>query len=228
MNRVKSSNLGYPRIGEKREWKKALEQFWTGKIEKEEFLNQIEEIRLTSLQKQKDLGIDLIPVGDFSLYDHVLDTAVMFGIVPKRFEYSGGKVSLETYFEIARGTKDAVASEMTKWFNTNYHYIVPELNEAVPTLVENRPLHLYKEARQKLGIDGKPVILGPVSFVKLSKGYKESELQTVIHQFVPLYSDILQELQAEGVEWVQIDEPILSTSISENEIALFNVVYQLP
>src|SRR4051794_11002371 len=155
MSKVTSSNLGYPRIGEKREWKKALEQLWAGKLEKEAFLQQMEEIRLQHLQKQKNQGIDLIPVGDFSLYDHVLDTAVMFGLVPKRFEYSGGKVSLETYFEIARGTKAAVAAEMTKWFNTNYHYIVPELNEVVPALVENRPLEFYKEAKQKLGIEGK-------------------------------------------------------------------------
>ncbi|KMY50937.1 5-methyltetrahydropteroyltriglutamate--homocysteine S-methyltransferase [Peribacillus loiseleuriae] len=226
MSKVKSSNLGYPRIGEKREWKKALEQFWTGKLEKAEFLDQIEEIRLKHLQKQNDQGIDLIPVGDFSLYDHVLDTAVMFGIVPKRFEYAGGKVSLETYFDIARGTTGAVASEMTKWFNTNYHYIVPELDGAVPTLVENRPLQFYKEAKQKLGINGKPVILGPVTFVKLSKGYKENDFKAVVDQFVPLYANILRELQEEGVEWVQIDEPILSTTLLKEEISLFNDVYQ--
>jgi len=221
---MKSSNLGYPRIGEKREWKKALEQFWTGKLEKEPFLKQMEEIRLKHLQKQKDQGIDLIPVGDFSLYDHVLDTAVMFGLVPKRFNYRGGKVSLETYFEIARGTKDAVAAEMTKWFNTNYHYIVPEQDQTVPTLVENRPLQFYKEAKQKLGIKGKPVIIGPVTFVKLSKGY--TNLKTVIHQFIPLYAEILRELQAEGVDWVQVDEPILTTSLSREEVELFADVYQ--
>lgn len=226
MNQVRSSNLGYPRIGEKREWKKALEQFWAGKLDKETFLKQMEEIRFSSLQKQKEQGIDLISVGDFSMYDHVLDTAAMFGLVPKRFEYSGGKVSLETYFDIARGTKGAVASEMTKWFNTNYHYIVPELNEAVPTLVDNRPLQFYKEAKQKLDIDGKPVILGPVTFVKLSKGYEESEFKTVVNQFVPLYADVLRELQQEGVDWLQIDEPILAKTISEEEIALFNDVYQ--
>ncbi|MFO1446053.1 5-methyltetrahydropteroyltriglutamate--homocysteine S-methyltransferase [Bacillus sp. Bva_UNVM-123] len=226
MNKVKSSNVGYPRIGEKREWKKALEQFWAGKLEKEVFLKQMEEIRLQHLQKQAVQGIDLIPVGDFSLYDHVLDTAVMFGLVPKRFEYGGGKVSLETYFDIARGTKGAVAAEMTKWFNTNYHYIVPELNEAVPTLVENRPLQFYKEAKQKLNIDGKPVMLGPLTFVKLSKGYEESELEKVVNQFVPLYADILRELQQEGVEWVQIDEPILATTISKEEVAFCHNIYQ--
>ncbi|MBT2659293.1 5-methyltetrahydropteroyltriglutamate--homocysteine S-methyltransferase [Bacillus sp. ISL-18] len=221
---MKSSNLGYPRIGEKREWKKVLEQFWAGKIEKELFLTQMEEIRLQHLQKQKDQGIDLIPVGDFSLYDHVLDTAVMFGLVPKRFNHNGGKVSLETYFEIARGRKDAVAAEMTKWFNTNYHYIVPELEGAVPTLVDNRPLQFYQEAKQKLGIEGKPVILGPVTFVKLSKGY--SDFKTVVQQFVPLYAEILSELEAEGVEWVQIDEPMLVTSLSKEEVELFSDVYQ--
>ncbi|MEK3990155.1 5-methyltetrahydropteroyltriglutamate--homocysteine S-methyltransferase [Robertmurraya sp. FSL R5-0851] len=226
MTMVKSSNLGYPRIGENREWKKTLEQFWTGKLEKETFLQQMEEIRLSSLQKQKEQGIDFIPVGDFSLYDHVLDTATMFGLVPKRYEYTGGKVSLETYFDIARGTKGAVASEMTKWFNTNYHYIVPELYEAVPSLVENRPLQFYKEAKQKLDILGKPVILGPITFVKLSKGYKDNDLKTVVDQFVPLYATILTELQEEGVEWVQIDEPILATTISEEDMALFHDVYK--
>ncbi len=226
MNNVKSSNLGYPRIGEKREWKKALEQFWAGKLEKESFLKEMEEIRLTSLQKQKEKGIDLIPVGDFSLYDHVLDTAVMFGLVPNRFEYNGGKVSLETYFDIARGTKGAVAAEMTKWFNTNYHYIVPELDGSVPSLVENRPLTFYQEAKQKLSIEGKPVILGPITFVKLSKGYQASEFKTVVDQFVPLYAEMLKELQKEGVEWVQIDEPILSTTISREEIDLFTDVYK--
>ncbi|MCP3741872.1 5-methyltetrahydropteroyltriglutamate--homocysteine S-methyltransferase [Rossellomorea sp. BNER] len=226
MTSVKSSNLGYPRIGEKREWKKALEQFWVGKLGKEVFLKRIKEIYLGHLQKQKDEGIDLIPVGDFSLYDHVLDTAVMFGLVPERFEYDGGKVPLETYFDIARGTKGAVAAEMTKWFNTNYHYIVPELDGVVPTLVENRPLHFYKEAKQKLNIEGKPVILGPVTFVKLSKGYNKSDFKKVVEQFVPLYASILRELQNEGVEWVQVDEPILSTTLSKEEVAIFNDVYQ--
>jgi 5-methyltetrahydropteroyltriglutamate--homocysteine methyltransferase len=226
MEKVISSNVGYPRIGEKREWKQALEQFWAGKLEKEAFLKQIEEIRLQHLKKQKEHGIDLIPVGDFSLYDHVLDTAVMFGLVPKRFNYNGGKVSLETYFDIARGTKEAVAAEMTKWFNTNYHYIVPELNETVPALVENRPLQFFQEAKQKLGIHGKPIILGPITFVKLSKGYDKSDFKAVVEQFVPLYAEILRELETEGVEWVQIDEPILATTIPRDELSLVNEVYQ--
>ncbi|MDM5205677.1 5-methyltetrahydropteroyltriglutamate--homocysteine S-methyltransferase [Cytobacillus kochii] len=226
MTEVKSSNVGYPRIGEKREWKKALEQFWSGKVDKETFLQQMEVIRLSSLEKQKQLGVDLIPVGDFTLYDHVLDTAVMFGLVPERFTYRGGKVDIETYFDIARGNKDAVAAEMTKWFNTNYHYIVPELNNLTPTLAENRPLAFYKEGKEKLEIDGKPVILGPITFVKLSKGYKESEFKSIVNQFVPLYAQILKELQQEGAWWVQIDEPILATTLTEEDISLYQAVYQ--
>lgn len=226
LTEVKSSNVGYPRIGEKREWKKALEQFWSGKLNKETFLQQMEVIRLSSLEKQKQLGVDLIPVGDFTLYDHVLDTAVMFGLVPERFTYRGGKVDIETYFDIARGNKDAVAAEMTKWFNTNYHYIVPELNNLTPTLAENRPLAFYKEGKEKLEIDGKPVILGPITFVKLSKGYKESEFKSIVNQFVPLYAQILKELQQEGALWVQIDEPILATTLTEEDISLYQAVYQ--
>lgn len=226
MTEVKSSNVGYPRIGEKREWKKALEQFWSGKVDKETFLQQMEVIRLSSLEKQKQLGVDLIPVGDFTLYDHVLDTAVMFGLVPERFTYRGGKVDIETYFDIARGNKDALAAEMTKWFNTNYHYIVPELTNLTPTLAENRPLAFYKEGKEKLEIDGKPVILGPITFVKLSKGYKESEFKSIVNQFVPLYAQILKELQQEGAWWVQIDEPILATTLTEEDISLYQAVYQ--
>ncbi len=225
MNQIISSNLGYPRIGEKREWKKVLEQYWKGNLSKEEFLKQMEEIRLQHLVKQKERGIDLIPIGDFSFYDHVLDTASMFGLVPERFNYNGGPVSLETYFDMARGNEGAVACEMTKWFNTNYHYIVPELNQAEPQLVENRPLQCFKEAKQKLNIEGKPVLLGPVSFVKLSKGYKKSEFHDLVKKFVPLYSEILQQLQVEGVNWVQMDEPILSTTISQDELELFQEVY---
>src|SRR5690625_3468520 len=109
--KVLSSTLGYPRIGEKREWKRALESFWSGDIQEEDLTKKLTEIRLNNLQKQKDIGIDLIPVGDFSLYDHVLDTSVMFGIVPNRFQYDGGPVSLTTYFDIARGNDNAIASE---------------------------------------------------------------------------------------------------------------------
>ncbi|TCP68588.1 5-methyltetrahydropteroyltriglutamate--homocysteine S-methyltransferase [Baia soyae] len=225
MSRVKSSNLGYPRIGQNREWKKALEAFWAGKVEEADFKKQMEQIRLHHIQKQIDKGIDYIPVGDFTLYDHMLDTAVMFGIVPERFSYTGGAVSLQTYFSMARGCQAAVACEMTKWFNTNYHYIVPELGDVTPTLTENKPLIAYREAKEKLGVKGKPVVVGPYTFIKLSKGYTETQLPAIILQLVPLYAQILQELAAEGVEWVQFDEPILVTSVTTEEMETVKYIY---
>ena len=226
MSKIKSSNLGYPRIGENREWKRALEAYWNGNISEAELIEKTDEIRLNNLKKQKDEGIDLIPVGDFSLYDHVLDTSATFGIVPERYNYSGGKVDTDTYFAIARGVDDAVASEMTKWFNTNYHYIVPELKDVNPTLVENRALHYYKEAKEKLGIDGKPVILGPITYLKLSKGYEEAEFLQLVNTFLPLYVQILQELAAAGATWVQIDEPIFASRVDEEVIEAAETIYQ--
>ncbi|MBC1230245.1 5-methyltetrahydropteroyltriglutamate--homocysteine S-methyltransferase [Listeria booriae] len=223
MANVQSSNLGYPRLGEKREWKKALENYWNNKISEEKLLSETKELRLHALKKQQDKGIDLIPVGDFSFYDHILDTSITFGIVPKRFAYDGGKVPIDTYFEIARGKDDAVASEMTKWFNTNYHYIVPELEGAKPQLTENRALFYYEEAKQELGIDGKPVLVGPITYLKLAKG--NADFKGLLNQLVPLYGQVLKELQDAGATWVQIDEPYLATSFDKSELALFEEVY---
>jgi 5-methyltetrahydropteroyltriglutamate--homocysteine methyltransferase len=223
---VLSSNLGYPRIGANREWKKTLEAFWAGKLQESDFLKQLEKIRLDHLKLQAEKGIDLIPVNDFSLYDHMLDTATMFGLVPKRFLYKGGVVPISTYFAMARGDQGATACEMTKWFNTNYHYIVPELNDLTPVLTENRPLLAYREAKEKLGIEGKPVLIGLYSFLKLSKGYQSDQMQGLIEQFLPLYIQILTELASEGVKWVQIDEPILVTSLSSDELQYIRVIYE--
>ncbi|MCU6792334.1 5-methyltetrahydropteroyltriglutamate--homocysteine S-methyltransferase [Paenibacillus sp. WQ 127069] len=223
---VKSSALGYPRIGADREWKKALEAFWSGKLEEAEFHHQLQDIRLNHLRKQQEKGIDLIPVNDFSYYDHVLDTAAMFGIIPKRFSYEGGVVPLSVYYGMARGTKGATASEMTKWFNTNYHYIVPELADASPALTENKPLAAYREAKEKLGIEGKPVIVGPLTFLKLSKGYSQSEFDSWLDRLLPLYVQVLQELAAEGVQWVQIDEPVLVTKLSGPDIQRLKTIYE--
>ncbi|MFB9274411.1 5-methyltetrahydropteroyltriglutamate--homocysteine S-methyltransferase [Cohnella cellulosilytica] len=220
-----SSILGYPRIGVDREWKKSLEAFWAGKIDEETFQRQQQEIRLNHLRKQQAKGIELIPVNDFSNYDHMLDTAVMLGIVPKRFGYEGGVVPLSVYFGIARGTKEATASEMTKWFNTNYHYIVPELGDALPTLTENRPLLAYREAKEKLGIEGKPVIVGPLTFLKLSKGYAANETDAWLERLLPLYAQMVRELADEGVKWVQIDEPIVVTKLSDEDAARLKLIY---
>ncbi|ARD47344.1 5-methyltetrahydropteroyltriglutamate--homocysteine S-methyltransferase [Sporosarcina sp. P33] len=222
---VKSSITGYPVIGENREWKRALEAFWAKKISEEELLRTIKEIRLANLKKQKDAGIDWIAVGDFTLYDRVLDTSAMFGIIPSRFHWKGGPVSTSTYFSIARGNDEAVASEMTKWFNTNYHYIVPEYEGQRFELTENKPLAAYIEAKKELGIDGKPVLLGPYTLLKLSKGYEDKDVPSIILQLLPLYQKVLKELQDEGVQWVQIDEPILCTSISGDEMKAVTEIY---
>ncbi|MGZ0049523.1 5-methyltetrahydropteroyltriglutamate--homocysteine S-methyltransferase [Brevibacillus gelatini] len=222
---MKSSNLGYPRIGKDREWKKALEAFWAGKLDEKIFLAQMEQIRKQHLVKQQEKGIDWIPVNDFTFYDHMLDMAVMFGLVPKRFAYAGGPVPLATYFAMARGNKEAVACEMTKWFNTNYHYIVPEFGERTPVLTENKPLKAYLEAREQLGIVGKPVIVGPYTFVKLSKGYAKDDFEHVVNQIVPLYVHVLRELELHGVEWVQMDEPAFVLDVSEREKAIIRRVY---
>ncbi|QGH36476.1 5-methyltetrahydropteroyltriglutamate--homocysteine S-methyltransferase [Gracilibacillus salitolerans] len=225
MTTIFSANLGYPRIGEKREWKKSIEAFWQGDITDKSLKEQTKKLRLNNLKKQKEQGIDFIPVGDFSFYDHILDTAVSFNIIPERFNHHN-PTDLSSYFAIARGETNAVAAEMTKWFNTNYHYIVPELKGTTPTLIENRALYYYEEAKEELNIDGKPVIVGPVTFVKLAKGYQESELESWVNRLLPLYQQILSELATAGASWVQIDEPILGTNLSEKEIQLVEQVYQ--
>lgn len=220
-----SSSLGYPYIGDNREWKRALEAFWAKKTDESTLLQQVKDIRLKNLRKQQAAGIDLIPVGDFTLYDRVLDTAVMFGLIPNRFHWDGKTVSLDTYFALARGNDEVVASEMTKWFNTNYHYIVPEYEQQRLVLTENKPLLAYKEAKEELGIEGKPVILGPYSLVKLSKGYEKKDIPAILLQLIPLYTTILKELVAEGVKWVQIDEPILAKSLATEEIKTIEEIY---
>lgn len=216
---AKSGVLGYPRIGAEREWKKALEAYWAGKLEEDELDRQLQDIRLQHLRKMKARGIDFIPVGDFSYYDHVLDTAAMFGIVPKRFSsYRGGPVPKSVYYGMARGTKEAAACEMTKWFNTNYHYIVPELGGTTPELTENKPLLAYREAKRTLGIEGRPVLLGPLTFLKLSKGHAELGIDGWLDRLLPLYVQILEELEREGTAWVQLDEPILVTKLGDADV----------
>ncbi|MDQ0088630.1 5-methyltetrahydropteroyltriglutamate--homocysteine methyltransferase [Paenibacillus anaericanus] len=225
MSKIISGNLGYPRIGQQREWKKSIEAFWSGKIEESELHERLTDIRLHNLKLQQDKGIDIIPVGDFTYYDHVLDTAVMFGLIPARFEFAGGEVPLTTYYDIARGNKGAAASEMTKWFNTNYHYIVPELGSRKPEITVNKPLVAYREAKEKLNIEGRPVLLGLYTFLKLSKGFDNAGLDGWIDQLLPLYVQVLRELQEAGVKWVQIDEPALVTSVTAEDLGRLTLIY---
>ncbi|EOP12510.1 MULTISPECIES: 5-methyltetrahydropteroyltriglutamate--homocysteine S-methyltransferase [unclassified Bacillus (in: firmicutes)] len=221
---IQTSNLGYPRIGLQREWKKTLEAFWSNKIDEEQFLTTMKEIRLQHVKVQQEKGIELIPIGDFTYYDHVLDTAYMLGFIPSRFsEFTS---YLDVYFAMARGSKDHVASEMTKWFNTNYHYIVPEYEEGLQiSLKDNRPLRLYEEAKQELGVDGKPVILGPYTFLKLAKGYTQEQFTTILKQLVAPYVQLLSELHAAGAQVIQVDEPIFA-SLTKEEVQQAKEIYE--
>ncbi|XP_053205247.1 5-methyltetrahydropteroyltriglutamate--homocysteine methyltransferase-like isoform X2 [Panonychus citri] len=227
MAKLLISNLGYPRIGFSRQWKKCLESFWSGSLGQEQFLTEMKNLRLAILQNQKDLGVDLIPVNDFTFYDQVLDMATMFNIVPKRYKHDpSGPVDLSTYFAMARGTQESIACEMTKWFNTNYHYIVPEYESGVQLrLTQNRPLEAFVEAKEQLNIIGKPVIIGPFSFAKFTKG-EYGTISNYVHQLVPLYVEMLKGLEKELCEWVQMDEPFLVVGITSEEMKLVELVYQ--
>lgn len=220
-----TTNLGYPRIGANRELKWAVEKYWAGKIDREALLLEAAAVRRAALQTQIERGIDLIPSNDFTLYDHVLDHAAMFGVVPARFGWQGGPVDLDTFFAMARGSNDAVACEMTKWFNTNYHYIVPEF-EGSFTLTENRPLQAFEWARRELGLTTKPVLIGPFTFLKLGENRSGQPLEALLEALLPLYGRVLRELAAAGAQWVQIDEPVLVMDLSESDLALVERAYR--
>ncbi|WP_042473603.1 5-methyltetrahydropteroyltriglutamate--homocysteine S-methyltransferase [Bacillus ndiopicus] len=220
-----TTTIGYPYIGENREWKKALEKFWKQEITEEDFLKQQKEIRLSRIEKQLQLGLDFVSVGDFTNYDRVLDTAVMFGLVPKRFKWQGGKVDLQTYYAMARGNKDAVASEMTKWFNTNYHYIVPEYEGQALQLTENTVLKHFVEVKAAFDITAKPTLIGPYTLIKLTKGYDRLAKASLVLAILPLYAQVIKELVDVGAEWIQLEEPALVTSLDNEEIKLVQEMY---
>jgi 5-methyltetrahydropteroyltriglutamate--homocysteine methyltransferase len=210
-----ATNLGFPRIGRRRELKTALESFWAGKSNETELLQTAAALRATNWRLQDACGIVTPPSNDFSLYDHVLDTACMAGIIPTGYGWHGGAVSPATYFALARGTGDLPAMEMTKWFDTNYHYLVPQLSANQEfQLTENRPLAMFREAAA-LGITTRPVLLGPVSLLHLGKTTDGSDPLALLDALLPIYEQILAELKAEGVDWVQMDEPILALSLPE-------------
>lgn len=221
-----TSNLGYPRFGKGRELKKLVEAFWNQTISEQTFTEKVQSLQVDHWRVQKEKGIDIIPVGDFSLYDHVLDHAVMFGFIPERFQnVSKDPLSYDTYFALARGQDGYPACAMTKWFDTNYHYIVPEIERA-PRLLENKPLKAYRFAQERLGIEGKPVIIGPYTFLKLSKGYETNDFATLLEQLTDVYRQLILELQAEGVRWVQLDEPVFVQHDIEQDLPLIRKSYE--
>jgi 5-methyltetrahydropteroyltriglutamate--homocysteine methyltransferase len=221
-----SANLGFPRIGVKRELKHAIEQYWTGIISEQELKRIAAELRQKHWKLQRDHGISHIPSNDFSLYDHVLDTAVMVGAVPPRYGWQGETVSLSTYFAMARGTSDVTAMELTKWFDTNYHYIVPEFHAGQTFyLASTKPIDEFKEALA-LGIVTRPVILGPVSFLLLGKCVDGVfSLGQSLSRIIPVYESVISRIASAGAEWIQIDEPVLTLDLSQEVMAAFPDVY---
>lgn len=228
-----ASVLGFPRIGAKRELKKAVESFWSGKMNEDGLHQTCRDLRQQNWQLQRDCGIDQIPSNDFSLYDQVLDTTAWLGAVPERYDWNGEFVDLEVYFAMARGRSsgaqgiDVAAMEMTKWFATNYHYIVPEFTaDQTFRLSSRKPIDEFTEA-QEAGILTRPVLIGPISYILLGKCVGQSfDRLTLLDRILPVYEQLLQELSAAGAQWVQIDEPALVLDLDDNSRAAFQTTYQ--
>lgn len=206
--------LGFPRIGAARELKTALEGYWRGELAQAGLLDIGRELRRCHWQCQRDAGLDFVTVGDFSFYDHVLDTSALLGVVPPRFGWHGGALDLDTYFRMARGAapsgEPAHACEMTKWFDTNYHYLVPEFSADQAFRLSSAALFDEVAEARRHGFNPKPVILGPITYLWLGKTRgTEFDRLTLLDRLLPAYREILDRLAALGIEWVQVDEPAL-------------------
>ncbi len=223
---TRAANLGFPRIGARRELKTATEAFWKGDADDAALAATAAGLRARHWRLQQQAGIDVIPSNDFSFYDHMLDTAAMLGAVPPRFRHPGGNVGPETYFAMARGTADAPAMEMTKWFDTNYHYIVPEFYENQPFSQQSaKVVNEFNEAKA-LGIVTRPVIVGPVTFLSLGKPKSRGlDPLSLLGSVLPVYHQILDQLAAAGADWVQIDEPILVCDLSPAQRLALRMAY---
>lgn len=222
---VLSTTVGYPYIGGNREWKRLLEKFWKQEITEVAFQAQLKALRLERLQHQQNLGLQYITVGDFTNYDRMLDLAVMFNLIPQRYASLQSESALTRYYAMARGAEDAVACEMTKWFNTNYHYIVPEYEGQSLTLTANFILEQFLEAKNELGITAKPTIIGPYTFIDLTKGYNDQSRAVFILKILPLYAQLLNELVAAGADWIQLEEPSLTKNLTADEVQLVEEIY---
>lgn len=228
---VLATCLGYPRIGVARELKKALESFWSAKSTTVDLHHIATELRSQNWHAMKQAGIDHIPVGDFSLYDHMLDMALTVGAVPERYQCI--QDPLIRYFAMARGLQDTEAGidvpalEMTKWFDTNYHYIVPELDPEQPFILNSAKLvSEIDEARRILGIDPRPVITGPVTFLLLSKiagNVKGKATLDLLDNLLPVYEQLLIELAKRRVGWIQLDEPCLTLELDDRAKAAYRL-----
>ncbi len=218
-------SLGFPRIGPDRELKRSCERYWAGKASREDLQATAHRMRSYSRELHLDKGIDLVPSNDFSFYDQVLDTCLMTGAVPERFQpllERSDKDELDLYFAMARGYQqegyDLIPMEMTKWFDTNYHYIVPEFRKDQSfQRLSNKVVEEFKEARDA-GVRSKATLIGPISFLLLGKELEEGfERIDLLDRLLPVYRSILEELAAEGAEWIQIEEPFLALDLSDKQ-----------
>jgi 5-methyltetrahydropteroyltriglutamate--homocysteine methyltransferase len=228
---MKTNNLGYPRIGSNRELKKASELYWAGKISTAELIETGKDIRRSNWTLQAEAGINLIPSNDFSFYDQVLDLTLTVGAIPARYsELSKTNSSLDLYFAMARGAQkngqDVVAMEMTKWFDTNYHYIVPEFTKNQKfNLFSEKIINEFKEA-SALKIKTKPVLIGPITYLLLGKEKEEGFHRIdLIDALLPVYFEIFEKLQAEGATYIQLDEPFLALNLTDKERNTYTEVY---
>ncbi|WP_039866635.1 5-methyltetrahydropteroyltriglutamate--homocysteine S-methyltransferase [Pedobacter sp. BAL39] len=231
-----TQNLGYPRIGSQRQLKKACEQYWAGKIDLTELNKVARTIKEQNWQTQLDADIDLIPCNDFSFYDQVLDTSLLLGVIPQRYSPVLSDIKsnneIDLYFAMARGYQkdglDITAMEMTKWLDTNYHYIVPEFTAQQEFRIFNENIFSeYNSAKQQLGEKAKPVLLGPVSYLLLGKEKEQGfERVDLIKALVPVYVDIINRLRQQGATWIQLDEPCLALDLSKKEKEAFEYAYR--
>lgn len=228
---ILNHTLGFPRVGLKRELKKAQESYWAGNFTQEELLNVGRELRARHWQQQQQAGVDLVPVGDFAWYDHVLTTSLLLGNVPERHQNADGSIDLDTLFRIGRGRAPtgtpAAAAEMTKWFNTNYHYMVPEFQQGQQFKLGWTQLLDEVDEALALGHKIKPVLLGPVTYLWLGKVKGEQfDRLSLLNDILPVYQQVLGELAKRGIEWVQIDEPALVLELPPEWLDAYQPAYQ--
>jgi 5-methyltetrahydropteroyltriglutamate--homocysteine methyltransferase len=240
---VTVATLGFPRIGPRRELKTALESYWAGKTDQAALLAAAADLRSKAWAHQRDLGAGIIPSNDFSLYDHVLDTSAMVGAIPSIYGWTGGEIGLETYFALARGAQGEVAhegcahghahdgegvpaAEMTKWFDTNYHYLVPEFTaDQAFQLASTKAVQEYREAKAR-GLETRPVLLGPVTYLLLGKTRgADFEPLSLLPRLLPIYAEMLRLLAEAGASWVQLDEPCLVLDLSDTARTAFGNAY---
>lgn len=230
-----SNVSGFPRIGPARELKFATESFWRGESSEADLQQVARDIRIANWKRMSDAGIDLIPSNDFSFYDQVLDTIALVGAIPERYGWEGGEIGLEDYFAMARGRQadgvDVTAMEMTKWFDTNYHYIVPELGPTTEfSLSSSKPFDEHAEAMSELGIDTVPVLIGPVSLLLLSKPADgvsgDFDPLDLLEGLVEVYGEALEKLAEQGATWVQLDEPCFVEDRTEKELDALRLAYE--